>query len=184
MEEEQRLKAYGKLLLVIFTVFMIAGCGKEKPDVSIFMMDDQSDPAGVSEQLEKTLQDKLGPDLKVQVIGSPLYNLEKLMVEYAAGGNDIILLPEGDMKNYGKMGAHTPLDDYFDPKKYPSGVFASKEVKDDKTVDNTEHLYGIPVKDMKVFQDLKYTPDKLFVTIPVSAKHVDNAVKAIKALTE
>jgi hypothetical protein len=169
---------------MICTVFMLAGCGSEKPGVSIFMIDDKSDPTQVSEQLEKTLQDKLGSDIKVKVIASPLYNPQKMMVEYAAGGHDIFILPEGDMENYGKMGAHIVLDDYFDPKKYHDGVYASQEVKEDKTVDNMEHLYGIPVKEMKIFQDLKYTPDKLFVTIPVSSKHVDNAVKAIKALTE
>jgi len=178
------VKAYGKLMLVIFAVFMLAGCGKEKPDLSIFMIDDKSDPTQVAEPLEKALQERLGPDIKVEVIASPLYNPEKLMVEYAAGGHDIMILPEGDMKNYGKMGGHVVLDDHFDPKTYPEGVFASMEEKEDKTIDKTEHLYGIPVKDMNMFKDLKYAPDKLFVTIPVSAKHMDNAVKALKEMTE
>ncbi|MEI0735672.1 hypothetical protein VQ056_01665 [Paenibacillus sp. JTLBN-2024] len=66
------------------------------------------------------------------MIASPLYNPEKLMVEYAAGGHDIMILPEEDMKNYGKMGGHVVLDDHFDPKTYPEGVFASMEEKDDK----------------------------------------------------
>ncbi|MEI0735671.1 hypothetical protein VQ056_01660 [Paenibacillus sp. JTLBN-2024] len=47
------MKAYGKLMLVIFAVFMLAGCGKEKPDLSIFMIDDKSDPTQVAEPLEK-----------------------------------------------------------------------------------------------------------------------------------
>lgn len=178
------MKAYGKLVVVLLAVFMLAGCGKDKPDVSVFMIDQNSDPTQVSDQLEKTLQEKLGPDLKVEVIASPLYNPQKLMVEYAAGGHDIMILPEDDMKNYGKLGGHVALDDHFDAKKYPEGVFASMEEKDDKTIDKTEHLYGIPVKDLKMFKDLKYTPDKLFVTIPISSEHIDNALKAIKAMTE
>ncbi|MCJ8013343.1 hypothetical protein MUG84_16560 [Paenibacillus sp. KQZ6P-2] len=179
------MKAYGKLMLVIFAVFMLAGCGEgEKPDVSVFMIDQHSDPSEVVEPLKKTLQDKLGQGVKLEVFASPLYNPQKLMVEYAAGDHDIMILPEEDMKNYGKLGGNLALDNYFDPKAYPDGVFASKEEKEDKTIDNTEHLYGIPVKQLKVFKDLKYTPDKLFVTIPVTSKHVDNAVKAIKAMTE
>ncbi|MEC0238657.1 hypothetical protein P4H66_02060 [Paenibacillus dokdonensis] len=179
------MKAYGKLMLVILAVFMLAGCGKDdKPGVSVFMIDQNSDPTEVSEQLQKTLQDKLGPDIKVEVVASPLYNPQKLMVEYAAGGHDIMILPEDDMRNYGKLGGHVALDDHFDAKKYPDGVFASQEEKDDKTIDNTKHLYGIPVKQLKVFQDLKYTPEKLYVTIPVSSKHVDDALKALQAMTE
>lgn len=180
------MKAYGKLMLVvILAVFVLAGCGKEdKPGVKVFMIDQNSDPTQVTEPLENALQDKLGEDIKVEVVASPMYNPQKLMVEYAAGGNDIMILPEDDMKNYGKLGGHVVLDDHFDVKDYPEGVFASQEEKEDKTIDKTEHLYGIPVKDLKVFKDLKYTPEKLFVTIPISSEHIDDALKALKAMTE
>ncbi|OZB96353.1 hypothetical protein [Paenibacillus sp. XY044] len=180
------MKVYGKLaLLVVFAVVLLTGCGKgDKNALSVFMIDNQSDPSQVYEKLQDKLQEVMGPDLKVKVSASPIYNPEKLMVEYAAGGHDIIFLPEDDMKNYAKMGGHTVLDSYFDPKKYPAGVFASNEEKEDGTTDTTEHLYGIPVRDMKFFKDQKYVPEKLYATIPISAKSVDNAVKALKALTE
>ncbi|GAB6988368.1 type 2 periplasmic-binding domain-containing protein [Paenibacillus pini] len=178
------MKQWMKLLMVFAVVLLVAGCGQDDDKRTVFMIDEHSDPVQAYKQIEDKMQDKLGTTLKVEVSASPMYNPQKLMVEYAAGGHSIVILPEEDMKNYAKLGGHLPLDKYFDPKKYPDGVFASNEVRDDKTVDTTEHLYGIPVKQMKLFIDAKYTPEQLYATIPVAAPSVDDAVKMLKALTE
>ncbi|WP_052087727.1 hypothetical protein [Paenibacillus wynnii] len=171
-------------LLVFMT--LISGCGgSDENTVTIFMMDKAGSPSTIGETMEKGLKDKLGPDLKVEFNAMGIYNLQKLMVEYAAGANDIVILSKEDAVIYGKNGANLPLDAYFSPDDYPEGVFEggiSVEGEDD--LRQEKHLYAIPASKLKMFKDTGYAPEELFVTVAVSTDNMDQSVKAIKAMME
>lgn len=171
-------------LLVMMT--LISGCGgSSKNTVTIFMMDKNGSPSTIGETMEKGLKAKLGPDLKVEFNAMGLYNIQKLMVEYAAGMNDIIILSKDDVINYGKNGANIPLDDYFSPADYPEGVFEggiSVEGQDDLKME--KHLYAIPASKLKMFKDTGYAPEELFVTVAATTDSIEQSIQAIKAMME
>ncbi|MEJ8306866.1 hypothetical protein [Saccharibacillus sacchari] len=176
-------KKTGIWLLLIVTIMLLAGCGKED-GVLIFM----SDKASSSREGIDVIQEKLtaeAPDLKAEFNYSPLFDLQKVLVEYAAGGNSIVILPKETVETYGKDGAHIVLDDYFDQADYPDGVFESGVLKDgEQDAVQEKHLFGIPVKDMKMFQDAGYTPDDMLACVLVNAPDKDAAVKVLQKLTE
>lgn len=178
------MKVIGRLIVILSAIIMLTACGQDKADVSIFITDDKSDPSQISEKIQQKLQEKLGEELTVQVVAASMFNPQKLLVEYAARENDIIILPENEMKSYGKEGAHIALDSYFDPETYPKGVFEGGVMDADNNVKLEKHLYGIPVSQMKIFQDLKYTSVGLYATIVASTDSEENAAKVLKALTE
>lgn len=176
-------KKAGIWLLLIATIMLLAGCGKED-GVLIFM----SDKGSSSREGIDVIQEKLtaeAPDLKAEFNYSPLFDLQKVLVEYAAGGNSIVILPAETVEIYGKDGAHIVLDDYFDQADYPDGVFESGVLKDGESdAVQEEHLFGIPVKDMKMFQDAGYIPDDMLACVLVNAPDKDAAVKVLQKLTE
>jgi hypothetical protein len=172
-------------LLLLVTI--LAGCGGNDNGntVTIFMMDKTGSPGSIGQTLEKSLQDKLGPDLTVELNAMGLYNVQKLMVEYAAGMNDIMILSKEDIVNYGKSGANVPLDAYFSAADYPEGVFeGGVEQADSDELKQEEHLYAIPVSKLKLFKDSGYAPEGLFVTVAVTTDNMDQSIAAIKAMME
>ncbi|NGZ75887.1 hypothetical protein [Saccharibacillus alkalitolerans] len=177
-------KKAGIWMLLIATIMLLAGCGKGDDNVLIFM----SDKASASREAIDQIQEKLktdSPDLKAEFNYSPLFDLQKVLVEYAAGGNAIVILPEDTIKTYGKDGAHIVLDDYFDKSEYPEGVFENGVLKDgEKDPVTEEHLFGIPVKDMKMFRDAGYAPEGLLACVLVNAPDKDAAIKVLQKLTE
>lgn len=183
------MKRFWGLTAIVSIVFLLAGCGG-KDGFSIFIIDNQGNPSAISEQLQANLQQKLGEEPKVEVITSAMYDVQKIMVEYAAGGHDIFILPESDMKQYGSNGSNIPLDDTFDPKKFERGVFEGGvlvekgEGDGGSDIKQESHLYGIPLEDMKMFKDVEYAASNLFATIPVSSSNVEESKKVLKALTE
>ncbi|MNI92939.1 hypothetical protein D3C73_1508070 [compost metagenome] len=94
------------------------------------------------------------------------------------------------MKQYGNNGSNVSLDDTFDQEKYERGVFEGGVFVEDGTGDDGSdikketHLYGIPLEDMKMFQEVQYAAKNLFATIPVSASNIEESKKVLKALTE
>lgn len=162
---------------------MLAGCGKDDAGVSIFITDSFLDPSEIREPLQQKLQEKVGEDLKVKVSASAIYNAQKILIEYAAKEHDIFILPEDAMKLYAEQGTHVVLDSYFDSEKYPTGVFEGG-VTDEDTDEVTQetHLFAIPISQMKVFQDLKYTTEGMFATIPISTDSLEDSVKVLKAM--
>ncbi len=171
-------------MLMIAAIMLLAGCGKGDDNITIFM----SDEGAVSQDAIGLVQEKLNTDLselKVELNYSPLFNLQKVMIEYAAGGNSIVILPEDTIKTYGKDGAHIPLDEYFDKSEYPEGVFESGVLKDgENDAVLEEHLFGIPLTEMKMFQDTGYTPEGLLACVLVNAPDKEAAVKVLQKLTE
>jgi len=172
----------GLLLLVI----LLSGCGDhEKDTVTIFMMDKDALPDKIGETLEKSLQAKLKPELRVEFKTMFMYNLPKLSVEYAGRMNDIMILPKRDVVNYGQKGANLPLDEYFSPADYPEGVFeGGVTVGNEDQLKPEKHLYAIPASKLKMFKDTGFAPEELFVTVAVSTDNMEQSVAAIKAMMD
>lgn len=184
------LKRLSPWLIGMLTLVLLAGCGgRDKDSFSIFIMD-KGDASVLRDELTQKLKDKLGEQApKIEISVSPLYNQQKLVVEYAAGEHDLFLLPEEDMKLYGQNGSNLPLDDAFDKKAYPrgvfeGGVFQKKQGEEGTDVIQETHLYGIPVEQMKMFRELKYNSKTLFATVPPRTSNKEEAIKVLKALTE
>lgn len=177
----------GIMAALLVLMALISGCGGDsKNTLTIFMIINGPTPdSSVSKTIQDQLQVKLGEATKVEFNASPMYNLQKLMVEYAAGMNDIVILSKDDMLNYGKNGANLPLDDYFKAENYPEGVFEGGVLKGEKDeIVQEKHLYGIPLSKLKMFQDAGFAPDNVFVTLAVSADSIDQSIVAMKAMTE
>lgn len=171
---------------LLLLMALISGCGgSDENTVTLFLMDQAGIPSTIGETLEKSLKEKLAPDLKVEVNAMGLYNIQKLMVEYAAGMNDIMILSKEDVMNYGKNGANLPLDEYFSPADYPEGVFEGGiEVEGEDELKMEKHLYGIPASELKMFKDAGFAPEELLITVAVSTDSMEQSVAAIKAMME
>ncbi|AET59871.1 hypothetical protein HPL003_15615 [Paenibacillus terrae HPL-003] len=186
------LKRLSPWIVGMLALVLLAGCGgRDKDSFTIFIMDKQGDASIIRDELAQKLKDKLGEQAPaIEIAVSPLYNQQKLVVEYAAGENDLFILPEEDMKLYGQNGSNLPLDDAFDKKTYARGVFEGGVFKEkeqgEKGTDMLKetHLYGIPVEQMKMFKDLKYNSKTLFATVPPRTSNKEEAIKVLKALTE
>ncbi|MDT3425051.1 ABC-type glycerol-3-phosphate transport system substrate-binding protein [Paenibacillus forsythiae] len=187
MSGGRRIRGYAVLAVLIALVAVLSGCGgKDANTVTVFLMGPNGAPDGMAEQLKEKLAASLGQDLKVEFNVSPIYNDQKLLLEYAGAMNDIIILPKQDMLDYGKQGSNVPLDDYFNKSNYADGVFeggVERKSGDEQTELKQEtHLYGIPVSSLKLFKDAGYTPEGLFVTIPASARNAERSVQVIRAM--
>ncbi|OWA34679.1 hypothetical protein B9G55_15795 [Saccharibacillus sp. O16] len=171
-------------LLLIVSIMLMAGCGKKDDTVTIFMSDKESASREAIDQIQKKL-DAESPDLHAEFNYSPLFDLQKVLVEYAAGGNSIVILPEDTIKTYSKDGAHIPLEDHFDQTKYEDGVFEGGvfvEGEDDPVMG--KHLFGIPVEDLKMFKDSGYAPKGMLACVLVSAPDQEAAIKVLQKLAE
>ncbi|MDO3408769.1 hypothetical protein QWJ34_03225 [Saccharibacillus sp. CPCC 101409] len=177
-------KKAGLLLLLAGLLALLAGCGKGDDKVLIFMSDKESSSREGIDQIQQKLDAEF-TDPKAEFNYSPLFDLQKVMVEYAAGGNSIVILPKDTVQTYGRDGAHLALDEYFDKEKYPEGVFESGVLKDGEDDPVTEeHLFGIPVDQMKMFQDAGYVPKDMLACVVVNAPNADAAIKVLQKLTE
>ncbi|WP_322903272.1 hypothetical protein [Paenibacillus campi] len=186
------MKAWVKAIVGILAISMIAilaGCGSDEsatdPNVvNIFIMGKDGFPQQYADAIGKNLQQKLGANMKVIVSTTPVYSAEKLVLEYVDRKDDIIILPEADMKGYALNGGHMVLDHDFDAKTYKGGVTkGAANENDTDQAKQTDHLFAIPVSQMSAFKAIGYKGDDLYATIPIFANH-DKAVKVLKALTE
>lgn len=181
-----------RLLFGIFAIFLLAGCGAKEDTFSIFIIDNQGDPGQIQDQMQQLLQEKLGEEgTKIEVAASPIYDRQKLLIEYVAGEHDLFILPEEDMKTNGSQGGNLPLDEYFDADTFKSGVFeggvfkpVNRDGKEVEDIVQETHLYGIPAAETALFQELQYTSPNLFVTVPPRTSNIDEAIKVIKAIVE
>lgn len=144
------------LLLVIF-MSILAGCGGPKADVTIFMMGPQGIPGDAADKLKSSLVVKVGPTPTLDLHASPIFSLEKMVVEIAAGENGILILPED----------------------YPSGII---EMTDEGKTE--KHLYGIPLEDTKWMKELNMNGKGLVAFIAQNAKNKEQAKHVIKIIAE
>jgi ABC-type glycerol-3-phosphate transport system substrate-binding protein len=166
-------------LLVVLMVSLLAGCGGPKADVPIFMMASQGIPSDIADKLQSSLEAKVGPTPTLVLNSSPIFSLEKMIVEIAAGDNGIIILPNEQFQSIGKQGGYVPLDDLVKAEDYPAGVLeVTNEGKTEK------HLYGIPLEDTKWMKDLGLNGKDLVAFIPQNAKKKEEAKQVLKRIAE
>ncbi|WP_211746733.1 hypothetical protein [Paenibacillus sp. Marseille-Q4541] len=178
-------------IIVLLLMVILTACGKdEEATFQIFMTDDQGNIADIEAVLESKLQAKFGDKVTVKVTTSPIYNQQKLLLEYVGRSNDIIIMPENDMKSFGSQGSHIALEDTFDQQKYSRGFFEGGTYSVDENGKMSQdmimgdHLFGIPVEEMALFKELNYPAQNLFATIPVSASNEALAKEVLKYMVE
>ncbi|WP_019534507.1 hypothetical protein [Paenibacillus ginsengihumi] len=172
----------GKLLLMalLLAFSVLTGCSKgPKADVTLFLMASNGVPNEVGEKLQQSLQAKVGEGMTVEVVTTPIFSLEKLIVEIAAGGHGVLIVPGEQFKALGQQGGYVSLDDVANPEDYPEGVLEMTE--DGKT---EKHLYGIPLEHSRWFADLQLNGKDLFAFIPLNAPDHEKAKQVMKIIAE
>jgi ABC-type glycerol-3-phosphate transport system substrate-binding protein len=169
-----------KLLMIVFLVMLvIAGCGGPKEDLTIFVMGPQGVPAEVGDKLEASLVAKLGPTPTIGLNTSPMFSMEKMIVEIAAGENGIIVLGEEQWKALGNQGGYVSLDDVVNPDEHKDGVLTITEEGKSET-----HVYGIHLVDTKWMKELELNGKGLFAFIPANAKNMELSKQVMKVIAE
>lgn len=183
------MKRIGIILMMLVTMGLLAGCGDEA-DLTILLMPGQQQviPQEVTDQVKAQLQQQLGSEKKVEVNASAMYSIQKLIAELAVGSNDMMVVPEEDMKNFAKNSGTTPLEDTFDKEKYKRGFVEGTVLVPDASGKDQEkkeeHLYAIPIHDMKMFKSIGFALENLFVIIPSNAPHPELAKQVLKSMVE
>ncbi|WP_454190261.1 hypothetical protein [Paenibacillus sp. Marseille-Q7038] len=184
-------KRSGWAIVVLLFIVILTACGKEDDTAfRIFMTDDQGSIAGIEDELQSKLQEKFGDRITIEVISSPIYNQQKLLLEYVGRSNDLMIMPENDMKSYGREGSHIAIEDALNPETYSRGYFEGGTYEIDengeisKDMVTGDHLFGIPLDEMTIFKELNYPAKNLFATIPVSTSDIALAKEVLKFMTE
>lgn len=156
------------LLLAVATA-----CGGPKADVPIFMMFPQNAPFDKQEDLQKTLQAKLGEAPTAEVYVSPIFDMQKMIVDLAAGDWGIYVLPKEQFDGFKKDGGFVPLDDVLKKEDFPDGV-------------NDGQLVGVPMKDSKLLKDAGYKGGEMYAFIIQRLKEEKRATakQVLKAMAE
>ncbi|CAG7613886.1 hypothetical protein PAESOLCIP111_01655 [Paenibacillus solanacearum] len=168
------------VLIALLLLFVLAGCGGgPKADVPIFLMSATGVPNEVADKLGQSLQAKLGTAPTVKVLTTPIFSVEKLMVEIAAAENGIIIIPTQQFKALGQQGGYVPLDDLAKAEDFPDGVLEITE--DGKT---QKHLYGIPMEKTKWFTELNFNGKDLYAFIPANAPNMEKSKQVMKQIAQ
>ncbi|MEF3302762.1 hypothetical protein [Paenibacillus sp. GYB003] len=148
-------------------------CGGPKADVPIFMMFPQNSPFNKQDELKKALQAQVGETPTVDISISPIFELQKMVVELAAGEWSIYVLPKEQFEGFKQQGGFVELDDVLKKEDFPDGV-------------SDGHLVGIPLKDSKLLKDAGYKGGEVyaFITQRVKETKRDTAKQVLKKLAE
>lgn len=171
MRVQQMVRRLRGAAVLALLVALLAGCGGPKYDATVFVMPQSGLASEMAEKLQTSLQSKFGETPLIGVISSPIFSMEKLIVEIAAGEHSVLVIPEREYQVMVEQKGPIPLDDTFDKSKYPAGVS-----------DGT--LYGIPVHESAWMKEIGYRGDPLFAFIPANAKDQEQAKKVLKAIVE
>ncbi|MDR6878443.1 hypothetical protein [Bacillus sp. 3255] len=172
-----------KLLVVMLMsalMIILAGCGGPKPDVSIFVMGANGFPSEAGEKLEASLKSKIGETPTVKLNTSPIFSMEKMIVELAAGGNGIFILGEEQFKGLSQQAGFVNLDETIKPEDYPEGVIEIAE--EGKPAE--KHLYGIPLAGNKWMKEQGFEGKGLIAFIPVNAPKLEEAKQVLKVIAQ
>jgi len=169
------------VIILLFVLVAIAGCGGgPKADVPIFMMASNGIPNEIAEKLETDLRAKVGEAPTVSLLTTPIFSMEKLIVEIAAGDNGIIVVPAEQFKVIGQQGGYVSLDSVAKAEDFPDGVLELPV--DGKDGKKEKHLYGIPLETTKWFTDLKLNGKDLVAFVPANAKNQDKVMQVMKVI--
>ncbi|WP_248930191.1 hypothetical protein [Paenibacillus hamazuiensis] len=168
-----------KWMLAIVLLFTLIGCGGPQADVPIFMMSSNGIPSEVGDKLQAALQGKLGETPTVKLNTSPIFSMDKLIVEIAAGDNGILIVPTEQFKLMVKQTGCVPLDDVLNKDDFPEGVLAAGENGEGET-----HLYGVPLEKVKWMTDLKLNGKDLVAFVPVNAKDKEKSIQVMKIIAQ
>ncbi|MBW7454644.1 hypothetical protein ACFOLF_27455 [Paenibacillus sepulcri] len=169
----------GFALLVL--CMTLSGCGSNA-DLTVFIMPKEYLPDGVAAKVEEQLKAKFGEEKTIEVNASPMYNDQKLIVEIAAGGNGILILPKDTLMSMITQGPAIQLDKWFDASAYPEGVLES-DLGDSKNPKLVKGLFAIPVE-KTIFKDAGYNEPNMLMIIPANAPDQDLSIEVMKELVK
>jgi len=176
-----RIRALFAGLALLVLCMVLSGCGS-KTDLTVFIMPKEYMPDGVTAKVEEKLTAKFGEEKKIAVNASPMYNEQKLIVEIAAGGNGVLILPKDTLMNMINQGPAVQLDKWFDASAYPEGVFES-DLGDSKNPNVVKGLFAIPVE-KTIFKDAGYNEPNMLMIIPANAPDEELSVAVMKELVK
>ncbi|NOU91801.1 hypothetical protein GC093_00920 [Paenibacillus sp. LMG 31456] len=174
------------LITLLLSLFALVGCGGgPKADVPIFMMAQNGVPNEIADKLQADLRTKVGEAPTVTVLTTPIFSMEKLIVEIAAGDNGILIVPMEQYKAIGQQGGYVSLDGIAKAEDFPDGVLELPvDGKDGKEGKKEKHLYGIPLEHTKWFMDLKVNGKDLVAFVPANAKNQDKVMQVLKVIAQ
>ncbi|RKN72966.1 hypothetical protein [Paenibacillus ginsengarvi] len=166
-------KKGGLLAAVLALLLAVATACGPKADVPIFMMFPQNSPFNKQDELKKALQEMAGEAPTVNVSISPIFDLQKMVVELAAGDWSIYVLPQEQFEGFKKEGGFVPLDDVLKKEDFPDGV-------------SNGELVGIPLKDSKLLKDAGYKGGEVYAFLTQRVKEAKRAKakQVLKLLAE
>jgi ABC-type glycerol-3-phosphate transport system substrate-binding protein len=172
------------VFLLLLCSIALSGCGGPKADVPIFMMGEDGLPSEITQKLEDSLKLRLGETPTIIINSSPIFSMEKMMVELAAGGNGIMILSKTQFDSVAQQGGGIILDSLYDPKEYPEGI--AETLVDYKKPEGAKekHLYGIPISKTSWMKDIGYTGTEMIAFIHPHAPNLEAAKQVLKVITE
>lgn len=168
-----------KLLLISGIIIVLAACGKEKPDVSIFILPPAGMQADIAEVLETSLKDAVGETPTTALYTSPIFDMQKLTVEIAAADHGIVIIPEEQFRLFAVSGGLLPLDEYFNPDDYPEGVV---EVEEDG--EKGTFLLGIPLAEGEWLKSVGYKGQEMVAFVHPRAPDVEQALQVLNVIVD
>ena len=174
------MKVKWLLVMMVGLMIMLTGCGGPKPDVSIFIMGSNGFPSEAGDKLEASLKSKVGEVPTVKINTSPIFSMEKMIVELAAGGNGIFILAEDQFKSLSNQAGFVSLDDIIKPADYPDGVIQIAE--EGKPAE--KHLYGIPLTGNKWMKEQGFEGKGLVAFIPQNAPKMNESKQVLKVIAQ
>ncbi|WP_409344772.1 hypothetical protein [Paenibacillus sp. MBLB4367] len=176
----------GFMLLAVLVV-ALAGCGGPKADVIVFVMTNNVPIDG--DKMAEDLKAKVGETPTTDVLTSPMFSMDKLFVELAAGDSDLFVVPKEQYEAFAKQGGLVILDELFKPEDYPGGVVeapvdtGSKEKNQEPKLE--KHLYGIPMNETKWLKDSGYRgKEEMYAFVHPRSKQVEETKDILKKLSE
>ncbi|MEI7026023.1 hypothetical protein [Paenibacillus sp. y28] len=178
----KNVKWLGAILLLLL---VLSGCGGgPKSDVTVFVMPENGIVSDLTERLQQTLQSRLGESPTVTVNGSVIFSMEKLVVEIAAGGNGVLILPEDQLKAVLGQGGAVNLEGLLKKEDYPGGVREAVISSQQGVEERQTALFAVPMTESKWFKEAGYKGNPMYAFIPANAPDMDKAKQVMAAIAE
>lgn len=181
----------GGLVLLIVLVFSLKSCiTAQRPDFNFAYIGNiyASDTDLLKANIKKAVpQIKLagidGATLSSDNDAQQQYAMQmKTMILLAAADVDLIIVDRAAFNTYAKDGAYLRLDDYVNELGLNTNTDSKKLFRLTPKDEKNEGLYGIDVSNSKLLKESNVRGKEFVAAIPVRSKHIDTAVKLIKAI--